>query len=376
MNFKNLLFVLFIAAVFISGCTQQQATGNENQETGNADSQSGEPVQGGTTTGNTDVTEKNPLAKELPITERTFLIGMAGFVPKNHPKSTDADWLDLFDKLPENGELFGVYTGWNDTLVENIPQQIHTAFGLAEQKQITPLVAIGFEPDSLSQEEADNYIKNNGERFKSTAVAIAEKFRPKYLALGVEINRYYEKSPAGFADFVVLYKETFDAIKNASPGTKVFTIFQIEYMKGGGELSGAEHTKHWEIIREFGDKLDFVGFTVYPFLDYAAPGEIPGDYLAEIKQFTDKPVIITETGWPSEEIAGIPATEESQKDYLIRLLGLTQDLEPEAIVWILPHDTSVTAGNGLFNHLSLRKNNGEEKQAFGYWQALLEIKKQ
>ncbi|MDO8634271.1 MAG: hypothetical protein Q7K34_03175 [archaeon] len=376
MNFKNLLFVLFIAVVFISGCTQQQAAGNENQETGKADSQPDKPVQGGTTTGTTAAKEKKPLAKELPITERGFLIGMAGFIPKNHPQSSEADWKDLFDRLPESGELFGVYSGWNDTLVENIPQQVHTAFGLAEQKKIIPIVAIGFEPDSLSQEEADNYVKNNGEGFKSTAVAIAEKFRPKYLALGVEINRYYEKSPAGFADFVALYRETFDAIKNASPGTKVFTVFQVEYMKGGGKLSDAEHTKHWEIIREFEDKLDLVGFTVYPFLDYATPGEIPDGYLAEIKQFTDKPVIITETGWPSEEIAGIPATEESQKEYLIRLLGLTQELELEAIVWILPHDTSVAAGNGLFNHLSLRKNNGQEKQAFGYWQALLEIKKQ
>jgi hypothetical protein len=46
---------------------------------------------------------------KLPISERNFQIGTAGFVPRNFPNSTEDDWKDFFNEVPSLGELFGAY---------------------------------------------------------------------------------------------------------------------------------------------------------------------------------------------------------------------------------------------------------------------------
>lgn len=304
----------------------------------------------------------------LPIQHRAFEIGVAGFVPRNYPNPRPEDWLDLFQRLPETGELFGVYSEWNDTLVENIPQQIHTAYAI---QGIIPVVALGFEPDQMTQEEADHYFEINGEAFKSVAIAVAERYQPKYLALGVETNRYYEKSPQGYQDFVAVYQQAYEEIKAISPNTKVFTIFQLEYMRGAGFLSGRPHTPHWNLINDFEGSSDLVGFTTYPFLDYINPEQIPANYYTDILQHTDKPIFFTETGWPSLPVAVIPGSQQAQVTYLIRLLETTRNLNLKALIWSFPHDlTDDEASTGLFDHISLRKNNGARKQVFSYWRAL------
>jgi hypothetical protein len=76
--------------------------------------------------------------------------------------------------------------------------------------------------------------------YKNSAAAFAEKYKLKYLGLGIEVNTLYEKSPADFDAFVQFYSEVYDAVKAKSPTTSVFTVFQLEKMKGlnGGLFGG------------------------------------------------------------------------------------------------------------------------------------------
>ena len=62
-----------------------------------------------------------------------------------------------------------------------------------------------------------------------------------------------ENSDDAFAEFVPFYNELYGAIKEASPDTKVFTVFQLEKMKGLKMWEIEESEPHWEMINTFND---------------------------------------------------------------------------------------------------------------------------
>jgi len=224
-----------------------------------------------------------------------FKAGIAGFVPRHFPQSTPDDWSAFFNEVPRVAGAFGDYVAWDDQPdAKGIPQQVHTASKLTNSSGMTLVLAVGFDVES---QEARTYFQDHGEAYWRAAVAVAQEFHPEYLGLGVEVNRYYERSPEGFEDYVVVYHEVYDDVKRVSPSTKVFPIFQLEYMRGAARLSGREHKAHWELLSRF--KADLIGFTTYPFLEYRSVAEIPAGYYAEIAQHTDKPVAFTELGWPT-----------------------------------------------------------------------------
>ncbi|MFZ5351835.1 MAG: hypothetical protein ACOZCL_03805 [Bacillota bacterium] len=87
--------------------------------------------------------------------------------------------------------------------------------------------------------------------------------------------------------------------------------------------------------------------------------------------------MITETGWPSEELPTqfVNATPETQRDYLIRLVELTKDIDIEAIIWVFPNDAPLGIAGGIFDHISLLDTDGRQKEGYIYWQALKSLPK-
>lgn len=326
------IFLLFML-IFILGCTSQDS--------------------------------RNQNLPELPITRRDFRIGIAGFIPRNYPDSNSNDWQDYFDEVPNLGEVFGVYVAWNDSPDESgIPKQIHTAVEISEKGGITPVIAIGYNIEEVHE----SYFHDHGEAYRNTVLATLSTYRLEYLAIGVEVNSLHAKiSPEVFNDFVAFYKETYDRVKEVNPNIKVFTIFQLELMKGEAWLTGLELTPQWELIDLFEDKLDLVGFTVYPFLEYNSVSEIPPDYYTEISNYTTKPIAFTEMGWPTNS-AIVPGDEQEQVTFLLDLLESTNSLNVELFIYPFLHDTPYKVE--LFETIGLKKSNGAEKQAYQYWLAL------
>ncbi|MCB0710808.1 MAG: hypothetical protein KDD67_00610 [Ignavibacteriae bacterium] len=319
--------------------------------------------------------DRNPLVDSLPIDSRQFKIGTAGFVPRNWPNPATSDWEALYASLPEYGELYGVHVGWNVGLSsEKIPEQVDLAYSVTAKTETVPYVALGFEPDVMTQSEADNYFQVNGQAFKEVALAIAAKHKPDILLLGVESNRFWEKSASGFSDFVQLYRQTYDAVKAVSPGTKIGTNFQYEYMLGEAKRAGG-HAEHLFLIDSFAGKLDLITITLYPWFDYDAPAAIPSDYFAPIREHTAVPLMITETGWPTKNFPHptVEATEAAQIEYLRRLLEITSSESVDALIWAFPNDPNSGIAGGVFDAISLRSNNGNPKGAWDWWSALREL---
>ncbi len=69
-------------------------------------------------------------------------------------------------------------------------------------------------------------------RVRSAFIAYAQylalNLRPRYMALGMEVDLYEAARPDDFDNFVSLYFEAYDAVKDISPETLVFPTFQME----------------------------------------------------------------------------------------------------------------------------------------------------
>ncbi len=324
-----------------------------------------------------------------PSPARGFRIGVAGLVPRNHPNASPDDWRDLYDNIKRHGELQGAFLLWRDApdRAGEIPPTIQTVCALAKQNNFAPIVALGFHqqtaqgytPALSTRANAQNNWQNKDARAKFAQVAarVAQECPASYLALGVEVNIYFEEHAADFDNFVSAYRETYDAVKAASPQTRVFTVFQLEAMKGKGYLTGRKHQVAWSLIQKFEPKLDLVAFTTYPMFDYKTPAEIPADYYAEIRKYTGKPIAFTEMGWLSQEKfsgalaalngTGYEGSEQEQADFLARFVELTRGLPLGFALWLLPHD--LASGETLFVSSGLRYNDGRPKRVWDVWRA-------
>lgn len=296
-------------------------------------------------------TEISPAAPE-----RNFLIGVAGLVPANYPNPADSDWKNLFDSVPDYGEVFGGYVEWNDNLKDGIPQQMRLVSELSKKQGFVPVYALGFKKSA-------SFAGIKGD-FEKVAVNVAKELQPKYLGLGVEINVLYEKNPEDFEVFVQSYNQLYKEIKAISSKTKVFPIFQLEFTKGKGCLSGQKRNEEWSLLEKFENQMDLAVFTTYPMLDYEDPKDIPKDYYSEITKQTKKKVAFTEMAWPSGSLAGRSSSETEQAEFLARFLELTKNLDKEFFIWTLIHDTN---SNDLFGTIGLRKNDGTEKEVYDQW---------
>jgi hypothetical protein len=213
------------------------------------------------------------------------------------------------------------------------------------------------------------------DRFLAAVTAVARDQKPEYLALGVESNRLWMSDPAAFDGFVKGYADAYDAIKKVSPATKVFTIFQLELMRGDAYLmTGKPSTPpQWDLLARFKDKLDLVGYTTYPYLAYANPADIPNDYYADAARRSPAPIALTEIGWPSADLGGAAAgspfggTPEEQVTFVSRFFALTATVKPALALWSFPNDLGA-GGPTTFASLSLRQNDGTAKPALAAWQ--------
>ena len=110
------------------------------------------------------------------------------------------------------------------------------------------------------------------------AVAFAKAYKPEYLGFGIEINALHETNPADYASFKVFFAKVVKVVKQVSPDTKVFTVFQLERLRGlrGGLFGGKNNStiNDWVLLGDFPD-ADLLAFTTYPCIVYNYPPTSP-----------------------------------------------------------------------------------------------------
>ena len=293
--------------------------------------------------------------------EPTFATGVS-LSPKSYQPS---DFNGFFEKAKQAGSIVSWAGDWDDLgATDKAPQVVAE---LASTHDYVPLIEAQFFTQSTGQllRPLNDTVKQN---YKNSAVQFASKYQPKYLAFGIEVNILYDKSPTDFEDFVGFYSEVYDAVKGVSQTTKVFTIFQLEKMKGlnGGLYGGVNDPTQaeWFLLDRF-PKSDIIAFTTYPSLIFKDSSEIPLDYYSEINSHTGKAVAFTEMGWHSAPTpTGWEGSEEKQADFVRLFFNHTDSLNKEIAVWSFLYDQNVTAP---FNSMGFFGTDGHQKLAWNVW---------
>jgi hypothetical protein len=206
--------------------------------------------------------------------------------------------------------------------------------------------------------------------FIAYARYVAINYKPAYLALGVEMNQYYEKNKADWPNFKSVYAQAYDEVKKISPDTQVTVTFQYEDLQGLLPTADS-HFADWQLLRAFDPKLDILTISTYPSFAFASAAAIPQDYYSQLQAFTDRPIAIAEMGYASEVGAsGVNSGTESDQDaYLKRVLSDADDLEMPFVVWFAGWDPTFAKDSAysVFQHIGLLRADNSEKPAWQAW---------
>lgn len=317
-----------------------------------------------------------------------LLLGVT-YSPLGHTGSSSDD--DVIDFLTGNdpwGRLIGFHSSWRDSIADagSFPALADFAMASRSEYGIEPAVGLGWSAgdgtaDLLSDGDMlDNSWTNQETRdeFLALVTDYADTFSPRYLFLGNEINAWFFTDQAGWPDWLSMLGECYDAIKEVSPDTIVFTTFQLERLKGlGAATAGWTDPPHWNLVDDVvaTGKVDAIGFTSYPYFEYATPQAIPADYYDEISMHWTGPVIFTEIAWPASANAPFPGDATGQDDFVDLFFGLTESLPIEYANWLFLHDFDGQAGTPGFIDVGLRNNDGSVvRPADVSWQAAVGLR--
>ncbi len=201
--------------------------------------------------------------------------------------------------------------------------------------------------------------------YRQAALDVVRACRPRYLSIGNEVNRWYEKygtdGPNGFASYVSLFGEMYDTLKALSPGIVVFCTFAREIVSENREAD-------LSVLSMFpAEKLDLLVFSSYPHAVQGVnrPESIPDDYYSRVLSIVPGKLIgFSEVAWPSLEAFG---GEQSQADFIVALGGrLTagQGIGLHLVGWPWLCDLDPN------DHTGLIRQDGTEKLAYEEWKRL------
>jgi hypothetical protein len=297
---------------------------------------------------NSPVNESAAMLRGVSLSPVTYnATGFNAFFTKAN--GLDAvEWQGDWQELGQAGTGASLVTG-SASEYHYTPILVVSAFKDAGQSRSVPI-------RPLTPDQVDAYV--------SKAEAYARDHRPAYFGVGVEVNRIHETSPTDYSAFVSLFHKAASAIHRVSPGTKVFTTFQLERLKGlrGGLYGGNnDPTKNdWALLDDFSD-ADFVGFTSYPELIYKTPADLPSGYYSDVASHTSKPVVFTELGWPAATVAaGWDGSTGAQVGFLNGFKSQTASLPVQFVIWSFLYDQQTSAP---FTHLGLLNDDGSERPA-------------
>jgi hypothetical protein len=217
------------------------------------------------------------------------------------------------------------------------------------------------------------------ERVRSAFIAysqyLALNMRPRYMALGMEVDLYEAARPDDFDNFVSLYFEAYDAVKDVSPETLVFPTFQLEaidnLLSTTGQPPRPGAPTRWYLALRFEPKVDVLAVTTYPSFVFATPEEIPSDYYDQVRRRSKAPIAIAAMGYSSGEGRdGInDGTEEEQAAFLRGVFGDAQRLNMAFVIWFASADPAFVQEPplDLLQYIGLRRADNSPKPAWDVW---------
>lgn len=295
---------------------------------------------------------------------------------------------DFFNEAFNYGRLVAFRTPWRDDLASagDFPAEAVLAMERRAAYGITPVVTFSWAdesgvPDLTSEGDgATNSWANQETRdqFREMVRSYALTYAPPYLGLAHELNTWWlADAGAGYADWLTQLQECVDEIRAVSPSTTIFVSFQLERMKGLGANAGWSDAPQWVLVDDLegAELVDSVGYTTYPYFEYANPAAMPGGYYTDLatESTWTGPVLFTEAGWSALATGPYPGSEPDQDAFAADLLPMLEGLDVEAVVWRFLHDLDVEPQP--YTAIGLRSNDGSVvRPADETWQAAVQLR--
>lgn len=317
--------------------------------------------------------------------EPVLLVKGFGISPQGFP----ADYSRIPDFYSEVGGMTGGGVMWNGLWQESgagtVPQAAAGLMKAADTYKFAPVVVFGWRSGTTLfldvPADATNSWSNAAARglFQGMLEDFAADCKPPYLFLGNESDSYYEQNAADYANWISFYNGAYDAIKSVSPETLVGPVFNFEHMAGLGALNGWTAT-YWGALESHDlSRVDIVGVTVYPFLNYGSPGSVPDTYLDPlVARIGSKPIAVTETGWPAENLGSLDppwdTSAQAQVTYVSRLDAMLEGKDVRMVNWLFLYAMQDSGASStdwkLFGSVSLRDGSGNKRPAYDAWSSL------
>jgi len=306
-------------------------------------------------------TNEESTTEETPPEETGKMLRGVSLSPRSFEGQ---DFAVFFEKAQQAGGILTWAGDWWGLVDEE--GAAHVLTKLALHYELEPVIIATYF-DQATGELVRPLNETTRRQYVEGAVAYVEAYEPRYIGFGIEINSFKMKSPDEYEEFVGFFRELYPLLKEASPDTKVFTVFQLERIKGlhGGLFGGTndESLSQWGLLDDFPD-ADALAFTTYPCLVLKDPSEMPEDYYWEIRSHTSKEVFITESGWFREGPEGWESDDEEQASFIHALFDLTEDLEPPLLIWSFLYDPDVQIP---FDTMGLLDANEAHTRAWEAW---------
>ena len=323
-----------------------------------------------------------PQPREQAGTPRPFLLGFSS-VPA---ELTQDAYIAALDLTARYGELLLIQRApeWAEFLpgVEPSPRlhELTVRERVAvEERELTLFYALDpFDPVDrgrlaaapLGYRDADLAHPDLRAAFVAEARFIATSYTPAYLALGVEINATFERSPSQYRAFLAAYNEAYRAVKAVSPETRVFATFQYEQLLGAVPWEPSRPPR-WELLADFAGRLDLFAIATFPSVTYEVANDLPPLYYQQIRDHTRLPIAFASVGFASAaQPDGLhSSTPAEQRRYLQRLLADADALDAPFVVWFAGRDPAFVEAPplNLLSSVGLRDSMDRAKEAWTVW---------
>ncbi|MFN8529137.1 MAG: hypothetical protein U0670_11030 [Anaerolineae bacterium] len=164
--------------------------------------------------------------------------------------------------------------------------------------------------------------------FAQTAIAY---FQPDYLMFGIEVNLLMRLNPSAWDSYMTLHRHLYTRLKQDYPDLPVFVS-----MTGIDLLDTYTDADHANQMRAFNDVIDYTdifALSMYPYMTRFMTTPYPTDMYDQLATLTDKPMAISETGYPAQTFSiqvdpgprlTFTSDDTKQADYIRYLLDEAQ----------------------------------------------------
>jgi len=248
-------------------------------------------------------------------------------VPWDEALASDPYPVEMVNEV--NGRV-GRYTGEDEILLQINPLNMaRDGLSLVRNAEVNAPLTAPWSGYGFDHEDVET-------AFLHYARYMIDAFDPDYLLLGVEVNILANKDPAAWPKYVDLHASLYTTLKTDYPslpmGVSVIAPAFFPQWAGQYDLS-----TQIQALADLHPYLDFLSFSIHPFMSSLLADSFPSDYFDELFAFTDLPVSISESSYPSQQWSDgsntFSGTPEKSRRFLRLMLEALHKADGMFLVW-------------------------------------------